>query len=194
MAIAISGGRLALSGNALAIGCSCCVDCCTKNVVNCRVEGFGVFGLVSGSNVGWRINSSVLTVSNLPRRLPVAVQFRYPDSTNCSSALDYTRSGGNVVGCFSLSSPTSVRMSVSGAVEQQNAGFDAAFIEIRGTRAQIGSFGRGLECAMTNTSSTKEIQLDAGVHVYTLVADTVDALYHVNMVHTFVIEEANPLP
>ena len=188
MAIAISGGRLGLSGSALAIGCSCC-DCCRRIGVNCSVAGFGV----SGSNNGWIINSTFLTVNNLPRRLPVAVQFRYPNSSNCSPAGSGS-AGGNVFGCFALSSPTTVRMSVSGAVEQQNAGFDLAFVEIGGTRAQIGSFGRSLFCAMTEASDTREIQLGAGFHTYRLRADTVDGLFHVNMVHTFVIEEANPLP
>jgi hypothetical protein len=198
MTIAISGGRLALSGSALASGCSCCIDrdCCAQGIVACGVNDFGI----SESGDGWLLNSSRLTRNNLPRRLPVAIQFRYPNSINCApegSGLAV----GNVVGCFSLSSPTTVRMSVSGTVEQQNFGYDVAFVEISEpadffaiTRAQIGSVGRGLGCSMTNASDTREILLGAGLYRYRLRADTVDGRFHVDMVHTFVIEEANPLP
>lgn len=173
---------------------------------NCIVQSSG-----TSSGFGWFLGSGEpLTVENLPTKLPIVIQFKYPNSTNCGNG---PGASSGVVRSYFQVDPCccgiDVKLSVSGTVEQQNSGYDSGRIALgssfvaqadgalTGLSAQIGSFNRGLGCAMIQTENSNTGRavptLDsAGIHrfFYNIVVNTNDGLYHQDMVHTFKIERA----
>jgi len=163
----------------------CCCNCC--KFLTCSATEFGV-----SSGYGWDLPRDILgnvDVNKIPRNLPITIRFIYPDSSNCNG-ISGVASGGNLRGCFEVSSNTQIRISVSGLVEQENSGFDFGEISLdSGLRTQIGSFNRGLGCQMIENSNNATGDIAGGYATYLLAANTVDGLFHVGMTHTFTIEQ-----
>jgi hypothetical protein len=176
MTIASKSGGLIIKDGRIAENCECC-DC----------GPCSLFSTVSGNGLGWSV-----TEQNLPRTLPISVSFTFIDSSNCNNFGSSDRQRGIADCCFTLAEQTTVFVSVSGNVERQNAGFDISRVLINGNqRALIGGQNLNAQCSMEFRSDSGSLVLPAGTHRYVFEADTIDGLFHTDMVHLF---EINAIP
>lgn len=173
--ISASGGgkALRLTNNALVL--SATEPCCCGCDAPCTVTQSGI----TKAGFGW-------SVTKAPTKLPIDVEFKYEDSTNCNGA-NGSRQIGQISCCVYLSAPSTLELTVSGNVENQQAGFDVGRINVAGVQVEIQGVNAGQGCAMVQKTATKTVSLPAGQHVYTLSADTVDGAFHKNMTHRFKI-------
>jgi hypothetical protein len=163
-----------------------CSECCCKCTLvnNVNTGSLNVFG--------WQVfranEFSFGGVANIPQSLPIAIFFRYRDSSNCAGGTDFGVQSGRIECCFTLNEETNVHVSVSGGVERAQKGFDTAEMFINNiSRAFIEGTGEGAPCLMLQVSSTNQILLPAGRHTYVFNVDTVDQVHHVGMEHLFEI-------
>lgn len=156
--------------------------CCKECDPDCAISQSGLQDTIM---YGWDVD----TTDDLPKTLPIEVEFKYETSANCGGS-NGGRQSGSLNCCFTLDEDASVEISVDGVMEQQDAGFDFGTLSLGGVQAQISSFNRDLGCEMTTANDTKTVSLTAGVHHYTMSADTVDGAFHAGMIHTYKIKKA----
>jgi hypothetical protein len=163
----------------------CCCDCDTEKACTITQNG-----LNEPEYYGW----SVKETDSL-NELPIEVSFKYEDSaSNGCGGSNSNGQSGNITCCFCLKKETEIEISVYGAVEQQNAGFDFGTLTLDPAgpnfhKVEISSSGLGLQCLMTNKQDTARFKLQAGKYTYIFSANTVDGLWHTGMTHTFSIRD-----
>lgn len=144
---------LLVQDNALAISENCCCD--QECPEPCTISTFGL----TQAGFGW-------SVADPPKTLPIEVTFKYEDSSSegCSGT-NSNPQGGLINCCFRLSTPGDVEIHVSGLTERELANYDFGKVTVGGVTAQINGTQERLECEMGFQSSTKVVNLAAGVRV-----------------------------
>lgn len=121
-------------------------------------------------------------------------KFTYDDSANCNDYGNSQRQHGICVYKLTLDVESEVTFHVWGNVEEQDSGYDRAIIRVDGaTKAYINGEGNGYGCSMIDQDDSSTEVLAAGTYCLEFIADTLDGLYHTNMVHNFevtVVENA----
>lgn len=163
-----------------------CSLCCE---LKCQISQSGLIDPVTN---GWlpKTNATEITVSRSP---PIFVRFRIEESSNCGGQ-NSSRQFSSFQCYLYLPEPATLRVTVRGFVERQDAGFDFGRLSISGTTAEISSFGDRLGCSQAYRTNERSVFLAAGTHEYTMSVDTRDGLFHENTEYEFLIEYANPLP
>ena len=165
--------------------------CCCKE--ECFIEEFGLYSPSSG----WTTKD----IDALPKTLPIAVAFKFEDSTSeeyglepCNGSNGEPQSG-QIFCYFTLSEESQVQVVVNGNVETHNPGFDRSSIFINNDGARpdeavvsIFSTKNNLQgCIMEYADDAAVISLPAGIHRYIFRANTGDAAWHKDMTHSFSI-------
>ena len=177
MPIAFKSGKPLFMAGKAAENCSCCS--CAQPTAS---------GIADNTNNGWQPKDAVGKITFVTS-LPITHRFRIEASSNCGGTNSSVQKGS--LSCFfSLDRSRTIKIKVSGYVEQQNDGYDYGTISVAGVVAQISSYGRNLVCAQTFNTNEKTINLPAGTFNYTMSVDTRDGLFHANTEYTFVIQYA----
>lgn len=156
--------------------------------MNCTVTQGGLIN--SGS--GWLPRNASGGVS-LPSAPPITFSYLLEQSQNCGGSNPNQQTGS--LSCqFTLTQTTTVQISVSGRVEEEQANFDFFTIKIGSTQAQISSLGNSLGCFFSQRSDSASVTLSPGTYTYNATVDTVDYNYHEGTAITFSITGTNPLP
>jgi hypothetical protein len=157
-----------------------CSDPTAANDSSGGCKDFLTFGLIDPINYGWK------KISPTTNTLPIIMEFKFEDSSNCGGE-NSNPQGGTFVCNFLLSSPSMIKLKVEGDVEDHMATFDISELKVKGYSAKIEGQNNLNGCQMSSQMDETTIFMPAGVHEYTMTTDTADGLYHKDMIHRFTI-------
>jgi hypothetical protein len=190
-------GKLLQQNGRLANNKNCCCEKCPKPEA---------YGLVEDPpiNFGW---------TKPPTRAgrSITATFTFEDSAalsgagGCGTATNPRTQTGIGTCDFTLSENTQATLNVSGKTEEQNAKYDYGWILIEGPgvptpqieqdaigndktfHVRIMSTEQNTGCEMSPNPKSDQLQINIGPGTYTVTfqVDTVDGLWHKNMVHNF---------
>jgi len=166
----------------------CCID---QNQCLPQYYSLSQQGLINPDN-GWNIPNK--DPNNIPRNLPISIDFKFEDSENCGG-MNNNYQWGTINGCITLSSQSTIEFSVSGLTEREDDQFDISNIwfelspDYWSQLVIITATLEGLGCEMGFRSDTKVLQLPAGTYRYQLNSYTNDGRFHKNMIHSFSIKK-----
>jgi len=182
-------GKLLQQNGKLANSQNCCCEKCPEPAA---------FGMVENPliNFGW-------TKPPTKAGKSITATFTFEDSFNCGTEINFNRQTGIGTCDFTLSENTQVTLSVNGKTENENANYDYGWILIEGPgvpapqveqdaslnnktfHVRIKSEGLNNQCQMFDKNDQLQINIGPGKYTVTFQVDTVDALFHQNMVHNF---------